>query len=179
MLLNPKEITRKPESAIFFLIVSFNYLEIYFKVKELAEQVFYPVHLESPSLPRWREEFTERIGNSFGEETRILSFKRRINRDELPELKKKAIKIQKKLEAKDYSLKLIPGYLTSHNVVISSSYDDFHRIYLFQGVFAEIVYKYERLDLIPTDSSPEFFSMKDVHYFFTALRDFHIANLRK
>jgi hypothetical protein len=79
---------------------------------------------------------------------------------------------------KDKSLRLIPGYITSHNVVISSIYDDFHRIYIFNGVYAEIVYKFESLDLKYISTAPEFFAMNDVRYFFRALREYHFNSLR-
>jgi hypothetical protein len=81
MLLEQKEILHRPDGATFFLIVSFNNLETYYKTKEACEKYFFKIHLESLPLPRWTDEISEKMGNQVGEGSRILSFKRRINKN--------------------------------------------------------------------------------------------------
>jgi len=164
----------RPRSSTFFCIVSFNQMEAYFRTKELCEDTFSKVYLESNPMPKFTPDLSEKSINLLGEGTKILAFQRRIHRDELPELKKKCILIREKVGKKDPSLRLIPGYVSPHNVILSSIYDDFHRIYLFQGIYAEVIYKYERLQMQYIDTAPEFFSMNEVIFFFNALRDYHI-----
>jgi hypothetical protein len=42
-----------------------------------------------------------------------------------------------------------------------------------------VIYKYEKLQLQPLDTAPEFFTMNEVIYFFNALRDYHINSEKK
>ncbi|MCB1142049.1 MAG: DUF4416 family protein [Leptospiraceae bacterium] len=169
-----KEALQRPPASTFFLIVSFNHVEVFFQAKSSAQRMFSKVYLESNTMPKWTPDISERYTSRIGEVTKILAFKRRIHREELPDLKKKCIDLQIKLKKKDSSVRLIPGYLSPHNVVLSSTSDDFHRIYLFHGVYAEVVYKYEKLQLQCLDTTPEFFYSKEVGFFFSALRDYHI-----
>ena len=169
----------KPSPATLFCIISFNQLEAYFRIKEICEKSFSKVYLESNPMPKWTIDISEKSSNLLGEGTKILAFQRKVNREELPELKKKCIEIRKKILKKDSTIRIIPGYLSSHNVVLSSIYDDFHRVYLFHGIYAEVIYKYEKLQLQPLDTAPEFFTMNEVIYFFNALRDYHINSEKK
>lgn len=169
-----KEIPGKAGAGSFFVIISFNSMEVFFKIKELAEEAFSKVHLESGVLPKWLPEPSEKFVGGIGEVTRILSFRRRINREELPELKKKCIRIRNRFILNDRSIRIVPGYVTGHNAVIASLFDDFHRVYLFHGVYAEVVYKFERLELQAISTAPEFFFMKEVKYYFSNLREYHL-----
>ncbi|MCB1176049.1 MAG: DUF4416 family protein [Leptospiraceae bacterium] len=169
-----KEFLKKPPGATMFIIVSFSEMEAFYKVKSLTEREFSYVQLESIPLPKWTVELSEKLKTRVGEGTKILALKRKIHREELPEIKKKCIKIRNSLLKKDSTLRIIPGYVTSHNVIIGSINDDFHRVYLFHGVYAEVVYKFEKLQMKFMPSAPEFFALKDVNYFFSSLREYHI-----
>ena len=107
-----------------------------------------------------------------GNKARILAFKRRINREELPEIKQKCIQITNSFSKLDSSVKIIPGYQTLFNTIVASVTDDFHKLYLFHGIYAEVVYKYESRQLIPTDTAPQFFVNKDTIYYFSNLREY-------
>lgn len=169
----------KPLPSTFFCIISFNELESYFRTRELCQKAFSKVKMESNPMPKWTVDISEKSINILGEGTKILTFQQRINREELPEIKKKCIEIRNKIIKKDNTIRIIPGYLNSHNVVLASIYDDFHRIYLFHGVYAEVIYKYEKLQMQCMETAPEFFTMSEVVYFFNALRDYHIEGEKR
>lgn len=175
----PEEKISKPLGASFFLVVSYDEEETFFRVKEFAEGIFSKSMYESIPMPKWILGETEKILYNTGNLTRILSFTRRIHREELPSLYKDCLDICKKLRKNDATIRLIPGYMTNHNVVIGSSADDFHRIYLFHGVYGEIVYKYLKSHLIVQETAPNFFHTREAQYFFTNLRDSHEFNLKK
>lgn len=175
----PLENISKPTPASFFLIVSYESEEVFFKVKEFAENSFSKSMYESIALPKWVLPDSDKILYTSGNLTRILSFTRRIHREELPSLFKECLAISKKLRKNDPTIRLIPGYMTSHNVVIASAVDDFHRMYLFHGVYGEIVYKYFKSQLIPQEVAPSFFHSKEALYFFANLRDAHEFHLKK
>lgn len=178
----PEEKIIKPEGGSFFLVVSYELDETYFRVKEFAESTFSESLYESIPMPKWMLPETERSVYLTGTHTRILSLKQRINREELPSLYKECLAITKKLRKLDPLLRIVPGYLTKHNVIIANSMDDFHRIYLFHGIYAEIVYKYQRSEILVQETAPSFFHTREAIYFFTNLREsyeYHSKKLKK
>jgi hypothetical protein len=179
-MFSSEEVLKRPSSSTFFIIVSFTKLDIYFLTRDYCRRMFSKIYMESGAMPKWTLDVAEKFYSKVGETTKIIAFSQRIHREELPDLKKKCISIQEKLKKKDDSIRLIPGYLSPHNIILSSSNDDFHRVYMYHGVYAEVIYKYEKLELQIVDTAPEFFYSKDVSFFFSALRDYHNnSNLKK
>lgn len=169
-----KEILKNAAASHLFSIISFNDTEIYYGIKSEMEKHFSNVVFESNSMPRWKNE----LNAESGKQTKIISFKRKINREELPSIKSKTLSIQDKFSKKEPIVKIIPGYLSAHNVIISSSLDDFQRVYLFHGVYAEIAYKYEKQRMIAVETAPEFFKSSEPVYYFTNLREAHVQTIK-
>jgi hypothetical protein len=167
-----KEEVVRPEGVVSFVILSFTVEDVYYRIKEILEKRFSSILYESNLLPGWIPVSAEIGLPQAGNKSRILSFKRRINREELPEMKEKCILIANTFLKLDSSIKIIPGYQTLYNTIVASITDDFHKIYLFHGVYAEVVYKYESIQLKPIDAAPLFFANKDVTYYFTNLREY-------
>lgn len=172
----PQEILERPPGASFFVILSYQEEGILFELKALAEKRFSKILYESVSLPKWTPDETEREFAYPGRFTKVLSFKQRIHREELVEKKKECLEFQFLLQKKDQSVLLIPGYVTSHNIVIAKSKDDFHRTYLFQGVYGETVYHFSRSQLVVAESAQNYFREREVSYFFNTLRESYEFN---
>ncbi|TGJ99354.1 DUF4416 family protein [Leptospira semungkisensis] len=180
--MNPKPSSprqRKPLPASFFLIVSYENEEVYYRLKEKAEGSFSQTLYESKPLPKWNHKFESFLDSPLGRFTRILSLKRRISREELPSLQTECSKFQTALRKSDESVRIFPGYLTPYNLVLGSLEEDLHRVYLFHGVFAEIIYTFQGQKWIPEPYSPEFFKTPEVIYFFTNLRESYVTSLEK
>ncbi|MDZ4726757.1 MAG: DUF4416 family protein [Leptospira sp.] len=170
------ETLERPLGASFFLICSFQNDDSYYELKSLTEKKFSKTIFESNVLPKWELDEVERLSQIPGKQTRILSFMRRIHREELAQIKKECLEIQNSFQKDDPFFRLIPGYLTSHNVVIAQSKDDFHRIYLFTGVYGEIVYIFHKGKFSVLDTAPGFFKQKEALYFFSNLRESYEYN---
>lgn len=170
---------KKPLPASFFVVVSYENEEAYYRFKEKAEDTFSQTLYESKPLPKWSHQFENFLDSPLGRFSRILSLKRRISREELPSLQKECQKFQTALRKADESFRVFPGYLTPYNLVLATLEEDLHRIYLFHGVFAEIVYTYQGQKWIPQSSASEFFKHPEVIYFFTNLRESYVLSLEK
>lgn len=168
-----EEKPERPKGSLFFIIASFNQDEALFRIKEKSQKSFSKISFESNTFQGWTPREEEITMNVPGKESKIFAYRRKIHRDELPLLKKKCISLEYESKKIDKSVRIIPGYLTSHNVVIGSVADDYHKVYMFGGVYAEVVYKYEQSRLIPFATAPKYFSQKDVLYYFTSLRDYY------
>lgn len=171
-----KESLLEPGTVVLFTIVSFDSIEIYVRVKERLESTFSTVLFESNPLPRWTFDPGDRLNVRSGYNTRVLSFKKYISRERLPIVRKKCVDVRNKYYSKDPTLRVVPGYLNYHNMILSSTSDDFHRLYLSNGVFSEVVYQYEKLQYKPIQTAPSFFENKDVLYYFSTLREFFIKS---
>ncbi|WP_243393278.1 DUF4416 family protein [Leptospira perolatii] len=170
---------RKPLPASFFLIVSYEDQEVYYKLKEKSEKIFSQALYESQPMPKWDHKFSHFLESPLGRHTRILSFRRRIHREELPSIQKECLKFQDALRKQDEALNIFPGYLTPYNLVLASVEEDLHRVYLFHGVFAEVIYTFEKQKWIVQNSAPEFFNTTEARYFFTNLRETYVQSLEK
>ncbi|BDA78877.1 hypothetical protein LPTSP3_g18070 [Leptospira kobayashii] len=178
MAINPivVETLERPLGASFFLIVSYQNDDTYFELKSITEKKFSKSVYESSPMPKWELDDVDRLTQMPGKSTKILSFLQRIHREELVLIKRECVEIQSALRKKDPTLRLIPGYLTSHNVVISQSKDDFHRVYLFQGVYSEIIYVFRGGKFSVLDTAPGFFKTKESVYFFNSLHESYEYN---
>ncbi|TGL62363.1 DUF4416 family protein [Leptospira sarikeiensis] len=170
---------KKPLPASFFIVVSYENEEAYYRLKKKAEDSFSQTLYESKPLPKWTHQFENFLDSPIGRFTRILSLKRRISREELPSLQTQCGKFQTSLRKSDESIRILPGYLTPYNLVLASTEEDLHRIYMFHGVFAEIIYTYQGQKWIPQAPSSEFFKHPEVIYFFTNLRESYVSSLEK
>ncbi len=168
-----KERVERPNGAVFFSIVSYNEEEVLFKAKKKIEKISSGSNFSSNELQPWKTLKNELPSSTESFHSRIFSYSQKIHRDEIPVLKLNCIKIAESLQKEDSSLKIIPGYLTEHNLIITSSFDDFHKIYLFKGIFAEIIYKFEKNKFHTYPSCPSYFSNKEVIYFFNQIRNFY------
>ncbi|HID93519.1 MAG TPA: DUF4416 family protein [bacterium (Candidatus Stahlbacteria)] len=75
-----------------------------------------------------------------------VSFLKPIKEDEIKNIKLKTIKLEKWLANKDGSrnVNIDPGYVSLSKLVLASTKDYAHRIYLGDGIFAEITLIYRK-----------------------------------
>ena len=69
-------------------------------------------------------------------------------------------------------LNLDPGYLTLSKLVLASTKDHAHRLYLSRGIFAEVTLFYKHRSWQPRDWTFPDYQRADYHQFFTACRDY-------
>ena len=141
-----------------------------------------PVDYRSPVLPftftdYYREETGDDIHRLF------LSFERLIEADSLPEIKRRTNTLEADLAAGDATVKrpvnLDPGYLENAKVILASTKNFYHRMYLGRGIFGEVTMHFR-------DGAYEFFpwtypDYKSPEYqaFFLELRNIYRKQLRQ
>ena len=85
--------------------------------------------------------FTDYYLKEFGPnlKKRFIVFKRMIERSELPKIKLLACKIEQKLSRlNSRTVNIDPGYITLNNVMVASTKELPHRVYLDKGIFADV-----------------------------------------
>ncbi len=91
--------------------------------------------------------FTDYYKNEMGSDLQkmYLTFSRYIERDDLAGLKVFTNGIEEHLGvAGRRTVNLDPGYITRDKLVLASTKDFYHRIYLSQGIFAEVTLHYRK-----------------------------------
>ena len=168
----------KPTPARAYLVTTFDDPAIYAGCKREIESIFGRADYESIALDG--DEFPSLYGPHSHRSLRLLSFKRQIAREELVDLRKQTLNVEYKHQYQGRPLiEFDPGYITEYAVVRSSLEDDFHRIYLYHGVYGETLYHYEKLSFQPTAHTPTCFKQKEVITFFNDLRLLLAADVQK
>ncbi|MCX5700138.1 MAG: DUF4416 family protein [Candidatus Omnitrophica bacterium] len=122
------------------LIVSFIFKEEKFfkKSKIILTRYFGELDFESYSLPF---EFTDYYNEEMGSDLKkvFVSFKKLILPEQLPRIKRLTNKIEDKLSRKKKrQVNIDPGYLDQAKLVLASTKNYVHRVYLNDGIYAEL-----------------------------------------
>ena len=82
----------------------------------------------------------------------FISFKKLVSPNVLSKIKVSSNTIEKKLAQKDLrTVNIDPGYLALAKVVLASTKDFYHRIYLDKGIYAEITLLYQQKRFRPLE----------------------------
>ncbi len=151
--------------------------------RERLTQAWGPIALESP-LFDFAE--TDYYIPTMGGPIRICfwAFERLVDPGQLPE-----IKLQANDSEAEYTrlgrhpeprpLNLDPGYVTSAKLVLASTKDHAHRIYLNRGIFAEVTLYYKDRHWQHREFTFPNYRRADYQAFFSECRDFLRAALRQ
>lgn len=139
-------------------------------VENLLVKRFGKVDLKSEIFPF---NFTDYYCNEMGPNIsrQFLSFKTLINPAELSAIKIWTNKLEDEIKKKikmdvERPINLDPGYLTHCNLILASTKDYYHRIYLQDGIYAEVTlfYQYEVYKNLPW-TYPDFQTDKYKNFF--------------
>jgi len=163
----------EPPAGRAFLLIAFDDLELFFDLRKDAEKKFGRVDYETDNFSG---EIRESLyGGATRRLVRILSFQRPVGREELVDFRRRTLGLEQKRQAQGRPLiELDPGYVTEFQVLRSSLAEDFHRIYLYGGLYGDALYYFERLSFRPFAHTPAFFRGKEVVQAFNDIRLIHL-----
>lgn len=107
------------------------------------EELFGPVDLISPVWPwKYTDYYSEEMGT--GLKRRFIFFQRLISPDEISAIKLKTVEMERQYLNKTGGrrINLDPGYLDSARIVLVSTKDYSHRVYLGSGIYGEVTLIY-------------------------------------
>lgn len=176
----------KPAKLIISMISSDVYLFNFFK--EALIKSFSKVDLESNIQPF---NFTNYYEKEFGKDLiqKLFSFDFLIKPDQLPEIKKitndleNNLIIKKNIE-KDISLNrrkinLDPGYITLNKFILASTKNGPSRIYLDNGIYAEITLRFINKSFVPGEYTYSNYKTLEYINFLNKVRQRYKLQLRK
>lgn len=138
-----------PGKALLFAAVLYPTEERYHRGRLSLQDRFGEIVMEGPPIPwDFSDYYREEIGAPLFK--RILFFRDLIEQGSLPTIKLIAKEAEIALSAEGRrTVNLDPGYLTAAKVVLASTKDYCHRIYLRDGIFGEITLIFTKGRFVP------------------------------
>ena len=126
-----------------------NEYALFDEVRQVLETCFGPIDLESDVYPfTFTDYYDKEMGESL--QKQIVSFERLIDKNELAAKKRRSNEIEEEFARGDGDswhrrVNIDPGYVTDSKLVLASTKNFSHRIYLGEGIFAEVTLRYVRV----------------------------------
>ena len=118
------------------------------KVRQILEKRFGPIDSESDIYPfTFTDYYSKEMGTTLHK--KIISFHKLIEKNELVMKKLQSNKIEEEFAKGNADMwhrrvNIDPGYVTDSKLVLASTKNFSHRIYLGDGIFAEVTLRYFR-----------------------------------
>ncbi len=150
--------------------------------RERLEETCGPVGLASePFLFNQTHYYEATMGSDLRKQ--FLAFERLVPPDCLPDVKLRTNALEKDLAAtrafpEERPLNLDPGLLALGKLLLATTKDQAHRIYLREGIFAEVTLRYHDGAWEPWPWTYADYRLPEVHAFLQQARDFYRSRLR-
>ena len=151
------------------------------KAREELTAKYGPIDFESPVIPfHFTSYYESEMGS--GLDRVFFSFERLIEADQLPRIKMETNTIEEEmkplLDRVKRPVNLDPGYIEHSKVILATTKNFYHRIYLSCGIFAEVTmhFKHNTLQFFPW-TYPDYQS-KEYQDFFLGMRQIYRTQLR-
>ena len=163
---------KEPEIAILFVGLLYGRETDLRRAKELLENEYGTFALESQIFD-WSHSdyYKDELGPNI--KRKFILFDKCISPEEITEIKLRTNEIEDKLSIdKKRSVNIDPGYLALGKVVLASTKNYCHRIYLGNGIYAEVTLYYQNNDFHPTPFTFNDYKQKEYIEFFKKAREY-------
>lgn len=149
--------------------------ELFKKSSMLLEKRFGSPDFESGIMDF---DFTDYYNGELGQELKrkFISFERLVCQTDLAKIKKYTIQIEKKLTGSSGKrrINLDPGIISDSKLVLATTKDFTHRIYLGKGIFAEVTLYFKNKTFQPWPWTYPDFKTNDYISFFNKVRELYL-----
>ncbi len=120
------------------------------EARRRLEAKFGPIDYESPIIPfDFTSYYEPEMGTGLN---RIFwSFQTLVHPEELPDFKIFTNTLEKEIASPNRKINLDPGYLTGAKMILATTKDYCHRIYLDKGIYAEVTLRFKKGTFSPFD----------------------------
>jgi hypothetical protein len=168
---------REPQPVKLFVGVLTSRPSLLAELREPLEQEVGPIDLQSRVLDF---EFTDYYEGEMGSGLKrvFLGFHHLVNPDTLVRLKTFTNQVEQSLAVKGRrTVNLDPGYLAAARVVLASTKDFAHRLYLGNGIYGEITLMFQKKDFQTLPWTYPDYRSEAYRQFFRELRTAYMAQL--
>lgn len=140
---------RLPKKALLFASTLFSNEDYYAEALQSLQRIFGEAAMESPpTIWNYTDYYKKEIGEPIYR--RFIFFKKLIGEDSLSIIKLTTNEVEKNLStAGKRNINIDPGYLTPAKIVLASTKDYSHRIYLKDGIYGDVALIFKNGQFIP------------------------------
>lgn len=151
---------------------------VFTQTKRILRTRFGKIDFESPAFAfNHTDYYQKEMGKSL--QRKFISFQRLISAEAIAEIKVITNKIEKKLSRKSCRLiNIDPGYLDLAKLILVSTKDFRHRIYLDKGVFAEITMFYQNKTFQPWEWTYPDYKSGEYTGIFNKIREIYASQIK-
>ena len=170
-----------PEPVTLVVGMLCSKLELLDAAESRLAALYGPIDLRSADIDfNWTDYYASQMGNNL--KRRFVSFARKIDPGRLAAVKLETNQLEAELALQHpfaaRPINLDPGYVCGSKLVLASAKDRAQRIYLGQGIYAEITLEFRKGQFRPVETTyPDYRSPEYVE-FFTTVREQHLAGGR-
>ncbi len=167
-----------PQKVKLIVGIITNNCEVYDKAKMALRRRFGACDYESPQLEfRYTDYYEKELGK--GLKRYFLSFKRLISPDKLASIKIITNSIEKKfLNNNRRIINIDPGYLNHSKLILATTKDYSHRIYLKKGIYAEVTLRFKDNTFAAWDWTYPDYQTQDYINIFNNIRQMYIKQIK-
>lgn len=158
-----------PARALLLTGILFSDTDNYDKALTILESRFGESVMETPAMPwDYSPYYAAEIGDPLYR--RFVFFKDLINKDDLASIKLLTMDIEREfLREGKRTVNIDPGYMTSAKLVLASSKNYSHRIYLKDGIYAEVTLMYIHGKFVPhVNTYRDYYDERFLKHFYRA-----------
>lgn len=161
-----------PEKAIFFAGLLYNSSVDVSRLFYILEEQFGKVWERTSPYPFTETDYycTE-MGDSI--QRIYVSFENLIRMEELADIKLRTNRMETDMFSHENkrNVNIDPGYITSAKVVLATTKNNQHRIYLRDGIYAEVTLRFRKNSFTPWEWTYRDYRRKETIVFFNSVRD--------
>lgn len=169
---------KAPDPAKLVISLLMNDKTILNEVLPILEEALGEIALQSP----WFDfDYTNYYHKEMGSPLyrRVVAFERLIEQDRLAHIKQMTNDIEKRWEVDGRrSLNIDPGYLLLSRFILATGKDYSHRIYIGEGIYADLTLMYTKGKFLPLEWSYPDYASSEIQQFLEAVREIYFPELK-
>jgi len=166
-------IIRQPQQVKLFSGIIADSIESLAAALTIMQEKFGSIDIKSLEICF---DFTDYYANEMGKELirSWVGFKKLISPLDLAAIKVSANAIEDKLSVSSKRrVNIDPGYITAAKIVLASSKDFSHRVYMSEGIYGEVTLIYKHKEFVPLEwTYPDYKSKTAMEFFHKARKTF-------
>ena len=153
------------------------------KLFDIAEEFFIkefgPIDYESLVISFGHTDYYKKeMGSPL--KRKFISFKKTISPEKIAKIKLLTNSIEEKLGAdKKRRINIDPGYVSDSKLILATTKDYFHRIYLNYGIYAEVTLRWRKSSFEPFEWTYPDYRSKEYISILNTIRNIHMKPIRQ
>ena len=170
---------KKPKPAKLVMSIIFKEKEILNAVTRELSSIFGQIDFASEILPfNFTDYYCKEMGKPL--KRQFISFLKLISPETLPEIKHETNKVELKYSKDEKrQANIDPGYITAERLVLATGKNFTHRIYLRDGVYADLTLIYQNKDFRPLSWTYPDYASPGIREIFKQIREKYLSQLKQ